>query len=212
MDGVTALLGLNRFEMSLTIEVGAVSINGESKHMVLSTRACSIACASRRLKEARSAKKREARAPNGAQPPLGPVLSGMTPIIEVVAVVTPGRSSHALLPNRSVSMFVVCASGKLRAALSVRESVKAAAGGVHLRLKILSGPYVSVMTPTTAVEAVNINGTWIAPLTVAPFCAHHTVHAPEGTLHSTLISLKTSASSKSSVFCSVYSGIVIVSN
>ena len=187
MDGVTARLGLIRFEMTLTIEVEAAGTSGESKHMVLSARSWSIASALRRRKEAHNAKEHETRAPGGAHLRLGPVSSEMIPMTEAVAVVTLGRSSHDMLPNRSVSMFVACASGKLRAALSVRETVKAAVGGVHLISQILPGPYLSVMTPTTAEEAVNINGTWIAPLTVAPFSAHHTVHALEDTLHPTLI-------------------------
>jgi len=118
VDGVPALLGPSRLEMTPTIELEAAVTSGGLRHMERSTQIWSIVFAFGRQKVARSAKEYEAPAPAGAQTRLGPVISAMIPITGMVAAVTPGRSSHDL-PSRRPSKCVVCASRKRREALSV---------------------------------------------------------------------------------------------
>ena len=159
-DGVPILPGLNHFEMTPTIEVGAVSTSGKSKHTTTSSQTSSIASAFKRRKEARNVKVHEVRAPVGARKAhLGHNISAMTPTIEVGVVVTLGRSSLQLhLPT--TFQLVECASRRLRAALSARVTAKAAVDGAQRRIP--SGPCHTEMIRTTEEEAVLITGIWIA--------------------------------------------------
>lgn len=135
VDGVPVLLGLSHFEMTPTTEVEAVTTSGKSKHTKLSGLTNSIASASQRQKEARSVKVHEVHAPVGAKTRPGLNISVMTPITEVVAVVMLGRSNrdgHLLI----TSQLVECASKRRRAALSARETAKAAVDGAQTRLPL----------------------------------------------------------------------------
>jgi len=167
--------------MTPTTEEEAVATSGGSRHKERSSQTWSIVFAFGRQRVARSAKEYEARAPAGAQPRLGPVISVMTPITEAVVAVTLGRSSHDTLPSRSKSKCVVYASRKQREAHSVRETAKAAADGAHRRSKTLPGPCLSVMTPTTVEEAVPIAGIWIVPHYQMPSFVQGTARASKET-------------------------------
>lgn len=135
VDGVPVLLGLSHFEMTPTTEVEAVNTSGKLRPTKLSDRTSSIASASQRQKEARSVKVHEVHAPDGAKTRLGLSISVMTPTTEVAAVVTLGRS------NRDghlsfMSQLVECASKRRRAALSARETAKAAVDGAQARVPL----------------------------------------------------------------------------
>ena len=93
---------------------------------------------------------------------LGPVGSEMTPTIGAAYVVTLGKSNHVLLSRRSLFRCVVYALRRLREALSVKESAKAAADGV-LQARIPHGPCLSVMILTTVVEVASTSGFSIVP-------------------------------------------------
>lgn len=160
-DGVPILPGLSHFEMTPTIEVGAVTTSGKSKHIKTFNLTSSIVCAFKRQKEARNVKELEALAPVGAKAHLGHNISAMTPTTEVGVAVTLGRSSLNLhLPT--AFQRVECASKKPRAALSARVTAKAAVNGAQRRTP--SGPCHSEMIQTTEEEAVLITGTWIASI------------------------------------------------
>ena len=73
----------------------------------------------------------------------GPVASEMTPTTGAANVVTAGRSSHVLLSSTSPFRCFLYALGRLRAALSSRESVKA---GGDRALQARLATVVSIIT------------------------------------------------------------------
>lgn len=155
------LHGLIRFETILIIEVGAVDTNGESKRGIPFHITESTVSVLERRKGALNAKQYETHAPVGALNLPGPVLSGMTLIIEPVAAGIHGWSSH-VFPTMPKLKCVVYALRKLRAALSVRGPVKPAAVGVFQE-RIPHGPCLSATIPTTVVEVATISGIWTVP-------------------------------------------------
>jgi len=162
VDGVPTLLGLSHFEMIPTTEVEVVTTSGEFRHTT-SNLNVSIASALKRRKEVLSVKDTADHAPVGAEDRLGPVIFAMTPITEVEVVVTLGGLSlvfHDLL-DMLVQQCAECASGRQRAALSVRDIVEPAVDGLQQRA--LNGHYHSVMILIIVAEAVLIVGILIAP-------------------------------------------------
>ena len=181
VDGVPDRGGPIHFEMTPTTEREAATTSGESRHKGESTQGCSIVFVFERRKGARSAKEDEVRVPVGVQAHLGQDISVTTLITGVAAVSTLGRSSHDALPGRERSRCAACASRKQKEALSVREIAKAAADGVHQELRILPGPYHSVMTPIIAGEVVPIVGISIVLPAGEPSIVKGTVPANEST-------------------------------
>ena len=135
-----------------TIEAGAAGTSGGSKKAARSHPTRSFACASRRLKEARSAREPATLAQAGTIN--RPCLSGTTPTTEVVGAATLGRSSPALLPALATAES---ASRRLKEAPSARAAATAAVDGPPTTTPL--GPRPSEMTLTTDPEDAPTSGT-----------------------------------------------------
>ena len=111
-----------------TTEVEAATTNGELKHRGPSTRRWITVSALGGTEGSSQCQGLRSSCTGWTRRPVrpGPVASEMTPTTGAANVVTPGRSSHVLLSSTSPFRCVLYALGRLRAALSSRESVKAA--------------------------------------------------------------------------------------